>query len=100
VIDPTEETLERVRATFDEALHQEVEDVLLHECGSNLLSRGADEEVWRVLIERVRFSVLKVANGSMSEFRRAVAKTKRDWRDILRESGFSKGTTEHLSWKP
>ena len=100
MIDLTEGTLERVRATFDEALHQEVEHLLLHECGSNLLSRGADEEIWRVLIERVRFSVLKVANGSMSEFRRAVAKTKRDWRDILWESGFVKSTTEHLSWKP
>lgn len=95
----TAETKERVRAVFSPDDWHDVEDILLRRCGENLLTKYRTEHDEN-LIERIRFAVLKVSNGSMSLLEQAVLKANSDWRDILWQSGFVKSTTEHLTWKP
>jgi hypothetical protein len=73
----------------------EVGRILVQECGTNLpFLEKADETA----LERVRFAVLKLSNGNISELRRAVALAKSDWRDALMAAGFGYSETEHKQW--
>jgi len=70
---------------------------LRNECGDNL-------PLWKPAtpagLERIRFAVLKLSNGSLKDLRRAIDLAKTDWRDVLIAAGFGSDVKAHDSWWP
>jgi len=86
-----------VQEVFAEAEIPEVSRLLLEECGDNLPFCDSGTPV---TAQRIRFAVLKLSNGSMSELESWIRHSKIDWRDVLMAAGFAKDVTAHLDWNP
>ena len=70
--------------------------MLLDRCGANL----ALVNDWALLVERIRYAVLKLSAGSLPELGRHVDVACSDWRDVLVAAGFGNDTRAHLWWFP
>lgn len=51
-------------------------------------------------LERIRFAVLKLSQGSLAEMEWWMDQARRDWRDVLVEAGFAHDVKAHESWFP
>lgn len=93
----TDATHERARKLFQGEKLEFVVTKLERECGQNLpFCENATSES----SERVRFAVLKLSEGCLEKFERALAVAKEDWRDVLVASGFGQDPTAHQRWYP
>lgn len=64
-------------------------------CGSGLpLMREATPQT----LERLRFAVLKLSQGSLDELARAIDVANTDWRDVLVAAGFANNLLAHQAW--
>jgi hypothetical protein len=78
-------TLTLIAKLFPVADKQQVNELLVTLCGNHLPladTLGVDG------IERVRFAVLKISQGSLDKLMAAVELANQDWRDILVGAGF------------
>lgn len=93
----SEATWENVRAIFPPTQHDVVAEILQNECGNNLpfLEKETPEG-----LERFRFAVLKLSEGSMRKLREAIRMANTDWRDLLVAAGFANSVDAHKHWKP
>jgi hypothetical protein len=91
------ETQRRLEALFRGPACPIAAELLLTQCGANLpLWRRMDPEG----LERIRFAVLKLSKGDVSELWRAVDIAKVDWRDVLVAAGFGNDPRAHERWFP
>lgn len=97
MIDLSEATRARIRATFPEGEWGEVALVLRERCADNL---PFVDPAWITLVERIRFAVLKLAAGDRAALERHLEAAARDWRDVLVAAGFARDVTAHLLWMP
>ncbi len=88
-------TFTRIRATFPERDWEAVSVALRDRCGDNL---PLVDPAWSTLAERIRFAVLKLADGDREALERFIADAARDWRDVLVAAGFADDTEAHLRW--
>lgn len=73
----------------------EICEILENECGTEALPC----EGWSPSqMERIRFSVLKLAKENIMSLDSAVALAKKDWRDLLVLAGFSTDVIAHEKW--
>ena len=91
----SEKTRSLVARMFPLTEQATVVDLLETRCGGDLPLISADMSP---LLERIRFSVLKLADGSLPALRRAVVVANSDWRDVLVAAGFADSLTAHESW--
>jgi len=91
----SDDTFEKIRALFPLEQQSNVANILAVECGNNLpFFENADEDQ----LERIRFAVLKLSDGDVSELKRAIHIAKIDWRDVLVAAGFADSVTAHKEW--
>jgi hypothetical protein len=91
------ETERRIALLFPPDQRELVRVTLSEECGNNLpFLKNLDE----VQLERFQFAALKLSEGDLEKFDRAVALAKRDWRDLLMAAGFGEDMNVHASWLP
>jgi hypothetical protein len=96
-IELSEETERRLGALFTGAARRTARDILMTRCGSSLpFCEDADAHG----MERIRYAVLKLSNGSLDELERAVAIAAEDWRDVLVAAGFADSILVHEKWFP
>ena len=94
----TNNTIERIDLLFQGAEDRQfVTKILIEQCGANL---PFYEDATPEFCERIRYAVLKLSNGSLAEFQRAVKIANEDWRDSLVAAGFGSSVTIHESWWP
>jgi len=92
----SEATWDKINVLFPTAEQQAVADFLVAECGNNLpFCENSDERA----LERIRFAVLKLSNGNLSELQRWVGEAQVDWRDVLMAAGFGRSLTAHTKWR-
>jgi hypothetical protein len=97
MIEVNTDTRLRIHALFPESEWDSVERMLLTTCGDNLpLVDSTRVE----LAERIRFAVLKLSEGRVSELEHHIAIAAIDWRDTLVAAGFGHSVTAHKSWMP
>jgi hypothetical protein len=94
------ETQRRLNLVFAPApgqpdLRDEVGRLLTEQCGNNLPFCERNDQFQ---MERIRFAVLKLSQGSMSELLRAIGVAKVDWRDVLVAAGFGNELLAHRRW--
>jgi hypothetical protein len=70
-----------------------VSSLLTDECGPKLTR-------FPVLLDRIRYAVLKLSGGDLAELRKAIRIAQQDWRDALVWAGFGQSLTAHESWWP
>lgn len=92
----TDDTWQRIRALFPPEQHEDVAALLANECGDNLPFCERWDEYQ---LERIRFAVLKLSGGNISEMRRAINVAKIDWRDVLVAADFANSVTAHKEWR-
>ena len=91
------ETERRLNALFLGPDRQTIAQLLVTKCGDNLpLWVNKDPQG----LERIRFAVLKLSNGSLTEFSRALEIAQVDWRDVLVAAGFGSDLRAHQAWFP
>ena len=93
----SQETERRIAALFPPSSRAEVSELLTIQCGNNLPFCDKDDEVQ---LERIRFSALKLSDGSIDKLKDAIKLAKSDWRDLLVAAGFAEDTTAHKRWIP
>jgi len=91
----SDKTLRLVRCVFRSDQQSAAVAILEAECGSNLPFMAA---ATAESIERVRFAVLKMSGGELSELRRALSLANTDWRDILVAAHFADDLLAHVAW--
>jgi hypothetical protein len=91
------ETGRRIALLFPPEEHDLVRMVLVEECGNNLPFLDKLDDVQ---LERFRFAVLKLSEGNLVKFDRAIALAKVDWRDLLVAAGFADDPQAHKYWLP
>jgi hypothetical protein len=69
--------------------------ILVERCGQNLPFRTDRDEYE---LERCRFAALKISQGILAKFPKAVDMAKRDWRDEIMWAGFAESLTAHVEW--
>jgi len=74
----------------DEAI-QWLED----ECGNNIPFCSKYDEFQ---MERIRFAVLKLSHGNISELLSAIDEAHMDWRDLFMAADFGTDVTAHEKW--
>ncbi|MFN8382130.1 MAG: hypothetical protein U0V02_09335 [Anaerolineales bacterium] len=74
---------------------KEISIVLMEQCGQNLpfCEKGTPES-----LERLRFAVLKISEGQLEIFNKAISIAKQDWRDLLMWAGFGHDVKAHDAW--
>jgi hypothetical protein len=92
----TDGTRARVHALFPAGDWATVESLLIERCGSNLPLVND----WPQLVERIRYAVLKLSAGRISELGRHLDVACTDWRDVLVAAGFGDDSRVHLAWFP
>ena len=90
-------TLKRLERIFSAEDRAVVADLLVNECGENL---PGCEGATSTSLERIRFAVLKVSEGSTSKLLDALQLAQVDWRDLLVAAGFAEDVTIHSAWWP
>ncbi len=93
----SEATALRVMALFSGDAARAAEQLLVHQCGSNL---PYCEDTDAAGMERIRFAALKASGGDLAKLRTAIELGKIDWRDLLVEAGFADDPQEHERWDP
>ena len=89
-------TWDKVRKLFAPAEQQAVGDLLINSCGTNLpFCENSDERA----LERIRFAVLKLSDGDLSQLQRWVDEAQVDWRDVLMAAGFGHSLSAHTQWR-
>jgi hypothetical protein len=88
-------TLRRIAALFPGRQRAEAAQLLAEECGDNL---PLADTLGAAGIERIRFAVLKISQGSLDRLWEAVELAQHDWRDALVGAGFGDDITAHLRW--
>ena len=84
-----------VEKIFDENQVGEATQWLEDECGNNLPGcRDYDEHQ----IERIRFAVLKLSEGTIHKLLRAIDLARTDWRDLLMVADFGTDVGAHTLW--
>lgn len=90
-------TWSRVEILFDPGQRDAARELLENECADNLpFFAQAD----MFALERVRFAVLKLADGNLERLRRAIDQAKVDWRDTLMAADFGQDMRAHEYWLP
>ena len=91
----SDNTLRLVERLFQPLDRAAAVATLEDECGSELpLMRGASPES----LERIRFAVLKLSEGSPTRLAEAVELAKIDWRDVLVAAQFANDLQAHAAW--
>lgn len=87
----------RIEALFSVDERELVRDLLVEECGNNLpgLENTSSEAM-----DRFRFAVLKLSEGELPKFEKALRLAKADWRDLLMAAGFGEDLMAHELWMP
>ena len=70
-----------------------VSSLLTDECSSKLTR-------FPVLLDRIRYAVLKLSGGDLNELRKAIRVAQQDWRNALVFAGFAQSLDAHESWWP
>jgi hypothetical protein len=91
----SEKTRSLVARMFPLTEHETVVDLLETRCGAELPLMSGDMSP---LLERIRFAVLKLADGSLPALKRALALATSDWRDVLVAAGFADSLSAHEIW--
>lgn len=90
------DTLRRLNRLFPQEYRQEAEQLLFNRCGRiNIASTVTATDV-----ERIRTAALKVSNGKIGALLQAIQLAQVDYRDLLRNAGFSQDAEAHLTWEP
>ncbi len=97
MIEMSSDTRQRIHKLFLESDWDAVEQMLLTKCGDNL---PLVDSTYIELAERIRFAVLKLSGGNISELEQQIALAAIDWRDTLVAAGFGHSVTAHKSWMP
>ena len=92
-----DETRIRIELLFPPNEQAQVINMLESQCGYNQL--GLSEPSSAALLERIRLSVLKVSDGSLSELLSAVKLAKYDWREVLQKAGHVKTWMPKKKWQ-
>ena len=76
-----------------------VMSLLIDECGQNMatLPTGNSKDT-SAFLERIRFAVLKLSEGDLTYFERAIELANTDWRDLLVSAGFESDKNAHNTW--
>ena len=96
-VDLSESCKSKVAFLFcgDEANY--VREILVAECGRGLpFCDKWDSDS----LDRLRFAVLKLSEGSLDKFDSAIDLAKTDWRDLLVAAGFAEDVEAHQFWDP
>ena len=95
MLDLSNETKSIVKVLFTEQYTSIVAQLLIEECGNNIpfCEKHTPEKM-----ERTRYSVLKISNGSIDSLKSAIELAKIDWRDVLMNAGFGDDTKKHKKW--
>src|ERR1700681_1156724 len=91
------ETEKRIALLFAPDQRELVRVILSEECGNNLPFLNDLDDVQ---LERFQFAALKLSEGDLDKFDRAIALAKSDWRDLLMAAGFGEDISAHASWLP
>ena len=70
-----------------------VTSLLTDECGPKLTR-------YPVLLDRIRYAVLKLSGGDLAELRKAIRIAQQDWRNALVWAGFGQSLNAHEEWWP
>jgi hypothetical protein len=97
VIEVSSDTRRRIHALFPRNDWDAVEQMLLTQCGDNL---PLVDSTYVELTERIRYAVLKLSKGRVSELEQQIALAALDWRDTLMAAEFGHSVTAHKSWMP
>ena len=86
-----------VRELFESDDASYVRELLVSEVGPDLsFTKSRTPQS----LDRLRFAVLKLSEGSLDRFDSAIDLAKTDWRDLLMAAGFGEDIRAHLSWRP
>ncbi len=88
---------ERIGFLFAPGDRETVRRRLREECGSALPGLS---ELDAERLDRFRFAVLKLSEGSLEKLDRAIALAQADWRDLLMAAGFGEDVEAHRAWDP
>ena len=91
------DTLARIETLFSPEHHAEVRALLESQCANNLPFCECSD---MFALERLRFAVLKLANGDLRRLHEAIELAKLDWRDTLLAAGFGEDVNTHREWFP
>jgi uncharacterized SAM-binding protein YcdF (DUF218 family) len=91
----SEKTLRLVERLFPFEQLEAARHVLIEECGTNL---PFSETLGAAGVERVRFAVLKLSDGDLTELRAMAGHATVDWRDVLVWAGFGESLAAHGKW--
>jgi hypothetical protein len=88
-------TLKLVERQFGQQHRAQAVAALEADCGANLpfMEKGNPES-----LERIRFAVLKLSEGSVSKLEQAITLAKQDWRDALVAAEFGDDLQAHAAW--
>jgi hypothetical protein len=91
----TEDTEQLLELVLAEEHWASAKALLQLRCGSGLplMSHATPEH-----LERLRFAVLKLSQGSMQDLSRAIEAANTDWRDVLVAAGFANDLSAHRAW--
>ena len=89
------DTLRLVERLFHPQHRSAVVATLEADCGAELpfMSEATAES-----LERIRFAVLKLSEGSTTMLGEAIALAKVDWRDVLVAAEFASSLQAHATW--
>jgi len=90
-------TEKHIAALFPPGSRDEVAELLLHQCGSNLPFLEKCDEFQ---LERFRFAALKLSGGEIASLQEAIKLAQQDWRDLLVAAGFAHDVEAHKRWSP
>ena len=80
MIELSEQTMEILRSLFPKESWNEVEQFLALDCADNIPSCKSYD---KYEMERIRFSVLKLSEGSIEKLVDAIVLAQTDWRDLF-----------------
>lgn len=97
MLELSQNTLSKLKLVFNGADLKEASDLLMSDCGNNLpfCDNDTPEDM-----ERIRFAVLKLSNGTIEDLIKAIILAQTDWRDVLVEAGFADNINAHQLWNP
>ena len=76
-----------------------VMSLLIDECGQNMATLPTcNSEDISAFLERIHFAVLKLSEGDLTNFERAIELANTDWRDLLVSAGFESDINAHNTW--
>jgi hypothetical protein len=97
MIDLSERTIALVNSIFSPEQRDEAAELLKNDCAENI---PFCENCDMFQMERIRFSVLKLSEGSIEKLVDAILLAQLDWRDLLVAAGFGYDPEAHNKWVP